>query len=285
MTGVNVHTLASLYSLTFIFIEENMNKLICEKKYSEIVSAPPQGLGATQTNLQRLLRSLDTVGWSSHEETGRLDRRAFTRFATGSANIFSRRQVAEAETSAVSILIDCSGSMGSGNRIETAQRVVIHLSKILQRSRVPFCVQGFRTSGEDVYNDKFHMERPKFIRFKQWGQSLQSVVAKLGAIDQCAGGGTPDYSSLVNAIEDISKREESRKILFILTDASGYIPEHMKHIQKMADALGVTLIAIGIHSLDAIDCFVNSSAVNDISELAGASFNTLIKTIQRRRTA
>jgi cobalamin biosynthesis protein CobT len=90
---------------------------------------------------------------------------------------------------------------------------------------------------------------------------------------------------LVNAIEDISKREESRKILFILTDASGYIPEHMKHVQKMADTLGVTLIAIGIHSVDAIDCFVNSSAVNDISELAGASFNTLLKTVQRRRTA
>jgi hypothetical protein len=40
-------------------------------------------LGATRANLLKLLRSIDTVGWSRREESGRLDRRAFGRFACG----------------------------------------------------------------------------------------------------------------------------------------------------------------------------------------------------------
>ena len=39
------------------------------------------GMGATKANLIRLLKSVDLVGWSSHEESGRLDRKAFSRYA------------------------------------------------------------------------------------------------------------------------------------------------------------------------------------------------------------
>lgn len=74
-----------------------INKSDGEQRFARDLANAPQGIGATRTNLQRLLHSLDFVGWSTNEESGRLDRRALTRFATGSANIFSRRQYIEAE--------------------------------------------------------------------------------------------------------------------------------------------------------------------------------------------
>ena len=87
------------------------SKSECEINFSAKYNNQPSGLGATRASLLRLLRSLDLVGWSTHEESGRLDRKAFTRFAVGSTAVFSKRQHIEAERSAVSVLIDCSGSM------------------------------------------------------------------------------------------------------------------------------------------------------------------------------
>lgn len=255
----------------------------CERKYVETLREVPQGIGTTRTNLQRLLHSLDFVGWSSNEESGRLDRRALTRFATGSANIFSRRQYIEAETSAVSVLIDCSGSMNNDGRIKVAQKIAVHLSNILQRARVPFTVNGFH-QGKTVYHNESsaYTEHPTFLPFKPWNKSLQQCVAALGAINSCASGGTPDYSALANSIEDLSRRTEHRKILFVITDADGYNRKHMEHLQRLADKLGILIVAIGIQSDSVTQCFVNSASVDDISQLASTAFNQLLKTVRQK---
>jgi cobalamin biosynthesis protein CobT len=259
-----------------------INKQHGDEQYAKTLAAVPQGLGTTRTNLQRLLRSLDYVGWSTNEELGRLNRRALVKFATGSANIFSRREYVEADTSAVSILIDCSGSMNDGGRIDVAQQIAVHLSKILQQARVPFAVTGFRIGEHQHLPNGDYVQVPLFIPFKSWKQSLYQRTAALGYISQCAGSGTPDYSAIYNALDEISKREEKRKILFVITDASGYRPEHMKHLQSLADRVGITIVAIGIQTRDVMDCFVNSASVNDLSDLAGASFNQLLKAVRRQ---
>ena len=260
-----------------------INRQYSETNYKENLSNNLQGLGATTANIQRLLRSIDYVGWSSNEESGRLDRRALTRFATGSANIFSRREYKAAESSAVSVLIDCSSSM-TGRRIVIAEYIAIHLSSILNRSRVPFTVNGFLADsgtlnriGNDVYS-----ERPVFIPFKPWNKSLQSCIPALGSISRCANNGTPDYSSIYNAIDDLGRRTENRRILFLLTDAAGYNIDHMKHLQSLADKLGVIIIAIGIHAHDITKCFVNAVSVGNINDLTSTAFNSLLKAVQRK---
>lgn len=261
-----------------------------EAHYKEVAGKSIHGIGVTRTNLHRLLRSIDFVGWSTHEESGRLDRRALTRFASGSANIFSRRMMTESETSAVSILIDCSGSMrdgdSTGRRIDTAQQIAIHLAKLFQQARVPFTVTGFKSGGSDAVSDHSTYvvtERPMFIPFKPWGKSLQSSIATMGAISSCAGGGTPDYSATVNAVTDLHARPESRKILFLLTDAESYNRKHMQHIQKMADKMNVTVVAIGIGRTDVQSCFVNAVNVGNLDDLASTSFNQLLKAVERKR--
>lgn len=261
-----------------------INRNVAEARHAMVIKDEPQGLGATRSNLSRLLRSLDFVGWSTHEESGRLDRRALTRFASGSTSIFSRREIKEAEKSAVSVLIDCSGSMDN-HSIVIAQEVAIHLSRILNRARVSFAVTGFHMdirSEKELGGTFVVTSTPRFIPFKQWGESYGRAIPKLGAIDQCAFGGTPDYSGIYNAIEDISRREEGRKILFVLTDADGYNLEHMKHLQKFADSCNVTIIAIGVGRTDVKKCFVNSTDVYNLDDLASTSFNALLKAVERK---
>ena len=119
-----------------------VNKKHAEDNFSYKFNDQSTGLGATRASIIRLLKSLDLVGWNSHEESGRLDRKAFTRLAVGSTAVFSKRVHVEAEASAVSILIDCSGSMSSGGLIQMAESLTIQLSRILDKANVEFCVTG-----------------------------------------------------------------------------------------------------------------------------------------------
>ena len=272
-----------------------LSKEIGQSAYANALSKNIDGLAVTKTNLRRLLQSIDQVGWSTNEESGRVDRKAFVRYATGSANIFSRRTSKQAETSAVSIFIDCSGSMNavvqgsSRSRIDIARQITIHLTKILSQSRVPFAVTGFNTQHakagrnheQSIGNAYAVSETPCFIPIKTWKQSLQSAIPKLGYIAQFADGGTPDYSAIFNAIDDLNQRPESKRILFLITDATGYHIEHIKHLQTLADKLGVLIVAIGIGTNDAIKCFTNAAAVNSAEDFASSAFNNVLRAIRQ----
>jgi thymidine kinase len=109
---------------------------------------------------------------------------------------------------------------------------------------------------------------------------LTKASAKLGAIRYCAGNSTPDYSALTMTLEDLSKRDEQRKILFFLTDADSYTRSHMVHVQSIADKLGIKIIAIGIGNTDVEQCFKIAQNVENVSDLADASFGKLLKELR-----
>ena len=267
----------------------SFSKSECEQNFIYKFNNQPSGLGATRANILRLLRSLDLVGWNTHEETGRVDRKAFTRFAVGSTAIFQKRVHVDAEKSAVSVLVDCSGSMSGDGRIQTAESFVIQLSRILDKANVEYCVNGFHGSdsvvrlnktGANITETAVRHETPVFIPFKTWKDSLQKASAKLGSISKCAGGSTPDYSSLSIIIDELSQRDEQRKIVFLVTDAEGYTRSHMKYLQSLADKLGIKIIAIGVGNTELKSCFTNSEDVRSVADLASASFNKLLKELQ-----
>jgi cobalamin biosynthesis protein CobT len=227
-------------------------------------------LGATRANLLKLLRSIDTVGWSRREESGRLDRRAFGRFATGEVNIFSRRDYTEAERAAVEVLVDCSSSMDDGSILQ-AQHIAVNLSNIFDKARVSFQVDGFRTGGRTGL---------QVIPFKRWGESFRKAANKLGQIGCFASGGTPDYSATQYALTELSKRPEAKKILFILTDAQGFKKADVAQINATAKALGVTIVAVGIGDTEVEQLYTNAVNVQSIKDLAGQAFNALLKAIK-----
>jgi hypothetical protein len=266
-----------------------VNRADSERNFSLQYNHQTSNLGATRANILRLLRSVDLVGWNTHEESGRLDRKAFTRFACGSAAVFSKRVHVEAEASAVSILIDCSGSMRYGDRLGTAEALAIQLSRILDKANVAFNVTGFNGGDDTLHHQAtgasgdlgyIKYETPRFIPFKTWKESIQKASAKLGSIHRWANSSTPDYSSISLTIEDLALRSEQRKILFLLTDADGYNKRHMEHLQSLADKLNVKIIAIGIGHTDVKECFRSSENVEDINGLASASFNKILKELK-----
>jgi cobalamin biosynthesis protein CobT len=228
-------------------------------------------LGATRASLLKLLRSIDTVGWNRREESGRLDRRAFGRFATGEVNIFSRRDYVEAECAAVEVLVDCSSSMSDDNAILQAQHIAVNLGNIFDKAKVSFQVDGFRSGGATGF---------QVIPFKRWGESFRKAARKLGQIQHFASGGTPDYSATQYALTQLSKRPEAKKILFIITDASGFNKADVAQINATAKALGVTIVAVGIGYTEVENLYTNAVNVRSIKDLAGQAFNALLKAIR-----
>jgi cobalamin biosynthesis protein CobT len=232
--------------------------------------------GATKANLLRLLRSIDLVGKSTHEESGSIDRKAFARFACGSANIFSKREYKEADTSAVSILVDCSGSMILDGRQHFAQDVAVQLVKIFDKAKVRNRVFGYDSPKRGF------TENVRFYAFKQWGQSMQSAMKGLGMIGSSARGENPDYSAIKLSLEDLRNQPEKKKFLFFLGDSESMNPEHMKFLDSLADKLGIKIIAIGVMSNETTKCFKHSIAVHSLGELSGAVFNKFLSTIKGR---
>jgi cobalamin biosynthesis protein CobT len=274
-----------------MIMNRKLSKDQCESNYKHKYQAIPAGLGATRASLMRLLRSIDLVGWSSHEESGRLDRKALTRFATGSTTVFNRRQSHEAERSAVSILVDCSGSMNyqGGDRIDTAESVAIQLSRILDSANVSFAVTGFSGSetslrrhrtGANTDQKLLTQETLNWIPFKEWGESIRKAAPKLGSMSEWVGSSTPDFSALSAAIDDVVRQPETRKVVFMITDADSAIKSQMQYLENSAKKQGVVVVVIGIHCDEIADIFENAATVTDVSDLSSTAFNTLLKTLK-----
>lgn len=256
----------------------------CVNHFQKTMSTQIEKIGATRAALGRILRSLDLVGWSRNEEAGRLDRKALTRVAAGSTSVFARRATKQADASAVTIMVDCSGSM-CGSEIVVAGKVAMHLGKLLEQSKVNFAITGFTGSepNEDFDRDaRVYVDTVEFLPFKERGESIRAAAPKLGHIRNSASGGNPDYSALMFCIEEIKTQKEQRKIIFFLTDTGSYVKSHMKHVQKIAADFGITIIAIGIGTDNVSRMFKHGVDVNNLSDLGKDTFTTLLRTLRSK---
>jgi cobalamin biosynthesis protein CobT len=239
-------------------------------------------LGAVQAQLSRLLRSIDMVGWSRREESGRLDRRSLSRFAVGDKSLFSRREYTEAEKAAVSVLVDCSGSMFPCAK--DSQLATIQLCKLLDKAKVSFNVTGFSgTNKYGIINERIvadAFQSVKFLPFKRWEESLRKSKTKLGTLSSCTVGSTPEFGGLKLTIEDLAKRPESRKILFMITDADGFEPSQIEYLERLADRLGVVIAAVGLDSPDVPKVFRHGVNIQSASKLGEAAVQSLLRNIR-----
>ena len=252
--------------------------------FEQEISKPPTAMGATRAALGQMLRSLDLVGWSRNEESGRLDRKALTRLSAGATTVFSRRTTKVADKSAVTVLVDCSGSMMS--EMVMAASATIQLAKMLEQARVSVRVIGFTGSDPDT-GEGFDADTGTdeqvlvIVPFKERGETLRAAAPKMGGIKNCASAGTPDYAALMHGIEELATQPESRKVLFFLTDAGSYDKKHIAQAQKFADRMGVTVIAIGI-GCNVTRLFKHGANVSNIADLGGSTFTALLRTLKAK---
>lgn len=121
---------------------------------------------------------------------------------------------------AISILMDQSGSMDYKGKWDTCVRIVPALTKILDSASVKYSTMGYFCDKER----SLVKERPTqstsettLIRYNSWGERLNPNVLP-PVMKQIGSGYTPTADAILQGLQELAERKEARKILICLTD-------------------------------------------------------------------
>ena len=252
--------------------------------------------------LERALLAKETRDWDTGREAGRLDTKRLVSAVAGRVNVFkTRTDRAELDT-AVTILVDLSGSMG-GYPAEIATDVAICISEALERTSINYEVLGFENMTEVVGSDdawremicegyeKWSRVEPiDMIVFKKFDERLVQARGAIATMEKLARGNNTDGECVELAYKRLVDRPEKRKVMMVLSD--GY-PEaagdrvqqnrHLKNVTKMIEGSDVDLVGIGICS-NAVETFYSKHVVvKKLDDLAGTVMDQLAQLLMGDR--
>jgi len=212
-----------------------------------------------KSKLINLIRSQAEDTMVGDREEGDLDDDALHTVRTGNRRVYTQLVNGTPLDTAVSILIDQSGSMG-GSRIKCAREMAVALGETFNALGVPFEIIGFEnrylkhgrsiTQGEAT-NPSLRKKRYNFRTFKTFDESYRRVKARLGNCH--AHGDNADGEAVLETAKRLIVRPESRKLLFVLSDGQPacagtsrhVLANHLKEVIEKVTASGIEVIGIG----------------------------------------
>jgi len=211
--------------------------------------------------VKRLFDNSGLTEFSRNRKAGVVNVHALPSVATGNDRVFKRRLDVEGVDSAVVILLDISGSMfdcdnGKKPRIGPAVATCRALLETLDAAGVKTAVVAF---GSAVFE------------IKPFGMNHRKGNTLIGRVSPA--GGTNDYTALRYSHELLARRNEHRKLVFVITDGYGN-PAGVRQQIQSGNALGVTTIGVGIMS-NVSGIYGNAVAVNDIADIGAVSFKQI----------
>lgn len=243
-------------------------------------------VGPLQKDLERAISARSASSWSAGHRSGRLHSSALARLTAFSDDrAFRRKHVNTTKDVAVSLLIDCSGSM-SGSKIKTAAYAAYGLSSVLDRMSISHEVLGFTTSGgmppgmaaeRVTHRLSYAREQSLYIPIlKPFSERLGSECKKrFAALPEAYWlSENVDGESVQIAATRLLQRPETRKILIVLSDGQPACPGNVtalrRHLQKTVMEVtrqGVDVLGLGIESDAPKGYYPKHVILNELSEL------------------
>jgi cobalamin biosynthesis protein CobT len=189
-------------------------------------------------------------------KSGKINTSALPSISTGNVHVFKRHHEDGGIESAVSIVLDASGSMDDNNKHQLAIETAYALYETLSQAGVAVQVLTF-------------------CNYTSTLVEFNTPVAKAKAIMKRfnTGYSTNDYFAIRYAHEQLLARPESRKVAFILTDGQGDVVNVKKQIES-GNRLGITTIGVGI-GVNVSNVYDKHVNIMKIRELATASFKQI----------
>ena len=245
----------------------------------ENVIEKTQGVaGVLQKKMERLVSAKSLATWTAGHRSGRLNAGALSRLVVfNDEAVFKRKHTSMTKDVAVSLLIDCSGSMG-GYKIRTAIESAYAFASVLGRMGIPFEILGF-TTGENVQHllylndpgaacalddyiqsvgrEKTRLSSLKIYVLKEFKKRF-GYSEKLGMASMIYSGqknNNVDGESVMIAVKRLMQQKAARRILMVLSDGNPTVvgarfaaDKHLKDTVEKVGKMGVECIAIGINS-------------------------------------
>lgn len=297
----------------WIFNEGKSNEvlssyLLKDYKYKKIYKDSLSGVGpkinVLKSKFRQSLLSTENRSWEAGKIYGKLDSKRFPKAIKGIPEVYKQRYETPELDTALTILIDMSGSM-SGKKSFLARDVSIILNEALKGTKVSYKVVGFRTQGyqenwiewsstDAYYNKNIYftsVNKSVFPIFKDWNDPAHLAQLTLPAIPYNSGAGNDDYSALDFAYKDLQKRREERKILIVISDGAPTPYTHncypdqgvlMKDLSsRMYREHKIETTAIGIWTDTVGHYYKNHIAVSSLNDFLSKGFQHVITTIRK----
>lgn len=250
-----------------------------------------------QKDLERAIVARSYSQWSSGHRSGRLHGANLARLAANDPRVFRRKHESHSKDVAVSLVIDCSGSMNSGGRIFTAAEAAYAMSAVLDRLQISHEVIGFTSKGS--YGDgsgPYAVSRKEveeaeeklgrsFSRYDRiWMPIVKGFNERLTIDTKKRFAFLPrirleqnvDGECIEIAVRRLMQRRENGKIMMVLSDGSPACfgdpdqqHKNLKAVVKRVEESGTKVIGIGIQTNSVKNYYSKSVVINNVSDLPG----------------
>lgn len=275
-------------------------------------------ISVARRKLELMIAAQRRSEWDFTKERGKLDSRRLAAAVAGDRNVFKTKEQAPELDTAISVLVDMSGSMFSDRarsdngqrRIDVAKDAAIVLFECLSKIGVPFELSGFdcaysgpqpeiRFPSPDDEDHKYArvegLHNYIFKGFRDRSFDARPIVAGL-ATNTYGGHNNADGESLSLVHERLRKRPEKRKILLMLSDGKPHCYAYTEEIQQKTylktviegiEKQGTHLVCIGIETDHVKDFFKNYAVCKKAADLKDTTLKVLSDILlpKRKRAA
>lgn len=250
--------------------------------------------GRMQKDIERIMASQSHVHYTPGHKKGKLHAPSLYRISQGDPRVFQQKQEHVSKETAVTLLIDNSGSMG-GIKMSTAMLAAFALSSTLDRVKIAHEVLGFTTghrgnvpqvvrdalqreySAGNVYIEYDRVEPIVMPIYKEFDERLSPLVKKRIAYAMNAQrglAGNIDGESVEYAAMRLIKRPEKRKVMLVLSDgqpAGGRLCQpHLRTVVNDCEKkFGIEMIGIGIMDASVKRFYPKHVVLNNVDDLPG----------------
>lgn len=271
--------------------------------YESLKGEVQRYIGTMASQLELALAARTQARWVGGELHGkRFDKRKLLSWTMGSDDerIYRVRVEGEKLDTAVSMLWDCSGSMGSAdrptNKAALARIAALAFHEALLRVQVPHEVLGFNTgghvppgltaliqkarkAGEDLSIFSRLDETDNRFVFVPFGQNDGRAICHI-----TGGAANRDGEAVLWAARRLAARPEARKVLLVGSDGqpqgaryNGLEREYLKEVVQKVTAAGIEVFGLGIMDESVKHYYPHWAVVKKADELPRAVMAQLIR--------
>lgn len=252
-------------------------------------------IGRLSARLTDALRAKTEGSKERGKRNGVLDRSALVSATLGNRFVYSQTGRDESIATAVTLLVDQSGSMRGAGKREAALQAVYAIASVCERNAIPFEIVGFRQYGrgrfseerlrhETMYPDSRIGASMHHI-YNTWNQRLSQTPDLPLVMSDNFAGSNADATAVSWAYGRLKQRSEPRKVLMVLSDGqpatdaaneieSGWLKRTVSDIEKTPD---VEIIGVGILSGAVQSYYSNCVVVSNVADLGGVAAKQLAK--------